>query len=532
MEPEDAGADGPAGGGSFEAVLDTLTGAQRRAVESPAPALCVLAGAGAGKTRVLTLRVGRRIRDGSADPDHTAVCTFTRKAAGELRTRLVRLGVAVSTPAPAGGVPTPGVRSGTIHQLALSLLRRHALDSGSRPPSVVEHRNRIITGLVGEAATAAAIGTEIGWAKARCLTPEEYPHAATATDRAVLVGVDRAARVFSEYQEALARRGALDLDDVLVRASELLDDDDAFAAATRWRYRHLSVDEFQDVNPAQYRLVLTLLGTGDDICVIGDADQAIYGWNGADPRLLSRLPDVLDGMEVVHLDANHRSTAQVVAAAVAALGPSMSRPGRSAVGDGPRPVVTSYESGDDEAADVVRCLMDRFDDGLPWSEQAVLARTHDQLANLGEALARAGVPHHIAPAPEDQGSQVPVASSEPSERSAVELATFHRAKGLEWTSVHVLGLEDGLVPIVYAESAEARAEERRLLYVALTRARSELHCSWARRRRTNSGRVVERQPSPWLAAVARTARVRSGRLTSTVPDAGRRLAELRASLDR
>src|ERR1019366_1798652 len=232
--------------------LASLTELQLEAVSSPARALCIVAGAGSGKTRVLTLRVARRIRDGSADADHTAVCTFTRKAAHELRERLRLYGVPVSTPASAGGAPGPGVRAGTLHQLALTLLRRPALDSGQAPPVVAEHRYRTVRSFVGDPAAASVVDLEIGWAKARCLTPSTYAGAAAAAARTAVVPVDTIVAAFDAYQLSLLRRRALDLDDVLIRAADLLGEDPDFAERMRWRYRHLSVDEFQDVNPAQF----------------------------------------------------------------------------------------------------------------------------------------------------------------------------------------------------------------------------------------------------------------------------------------
>jgi DNA helicase-2/ATP-dependent DNA helicase PcrA len=526
----------------FSRALAALTAPQLEAVDSPARALCIVAGAGSGKTRVLTLRVARRIRDGSADADHTAVCTFTRKAAHELRQRLGAYGVPVSTPAAPGGVPTPGARAGTLHQMGLTLLRRHALDTGQPPPVVAEHRWRTIAGIVADPAVASAVDTEIGWAKARCLRPGMYAEAAVAAERVASVSTDQVEASFAEYEAALARRHSLDLDDVLVRAADLFHDDAGFAERMHWRYRHLSVDEFQDVNPAQFRLIRALLGRRDDLCVVGDPNQAIYGWNGADPTLLDRLPVVVEGMEVVRLDENHRSTPQVVAAATAALGRTLTAPPRSAAADGPMPVVTAFDDDTAEAEAVAAALLDRSEDGIAWSDQAVLARTHDQLATVARALARVGIPHHTAPGPESPESTESPGS--PGARAggaggaggarrggdAVELATFHRAKGLEWESVHVIGLEEGFVPIVYAESSEARDEERRLLYVALTRASRDLHCSWARSRRMANGRQMDRQPSPWLAAVARVSRAGTGRVPRRDTEA--MIAEMRAGLGR
>jgi len=432
--------------------------------------------------------------------------------------------VTVSTPATAGGVPTPGVRAGTLHQLALNLLRRYALDAGRPPPAVADHRYRTVQGLVGDPDVASAVDSEIGWAKANCLTVSSYPEAARAAGRPAVISIDQVVGAFGDYEASLQRRRMLDLDDLLLRAAELLHDDRDFAERMQWRYRHLSVDEFQDVNPAQFKLLLALAGSRLDLCAVGDPNQAIYGWNGADPRLLNRLPDLVPGLVVVRLDHNHRSSPQVVAAAAAALGASTTAPPRSMGRDGPMPVVTAYDSDVAEAEGVVALLADRSAEGMRWADQAVLARTHDQLSVVRQALARAGIPHRMAPGPE----AAPARGGSAAEADAVELATFHRAKGLEWTSVCVVGVEDGFVPIIYAESGTARDEERRLLYVALTRASRDLHCSWSRTRAMGRGQAVERQPSPWLAAVARVSRTGLGRTTPR--DAGRRIAEIRAGL--
>jgi DNA helicase-2/ATP-dependent DNA helicase PcrA len=428
--------------------------------------------------------------------------------------------------------------------MGLTLLRRHALDTGQPPPLVAEHRWKTLAGLVSDPATASAIDTEIGWAKARCLRPGTYTQAALRHERSVPVELARVEDAFTEYEALLARRHSLDLDDVLVRAADLFHDDVGFAERMHWRYRHLSVDEFQDVNPAQFRLIGALLANRDDLCAVGDPNQAIYGWNGADPSLLGRLPQSVEGMVVVRLDENHRCSPQVVAAATAALGRTLTAPPLSVAAPGPMPVVTAYDDEAAEAAAVVASLLERSEDGASWSDQAVLARTHDQLATMARALARAGIPHRMAPGPESPtadtvpGSGGALAGGGRREGSgasgghdeAVELATFHRSKGLEWESVHIVGLEEGFVPIVYAASSEARDEERRLLYVALTRASRNLHCSWVRSRRMANGRQMDRQPSPWLAAVARVSRAGTGRVARR--DTDRMIAEMRAGLGR
>lgn len=533
MEPRESAAVEPASPGkapddAFERAVAALTQVQRRCVDADNSALCIVAGAGSGKTRVLTLRAARRIRDGTADADHTAIWTFTRKAANELRQRLRLYGVAVSGPSAPGGTPGPGVRAGTLHQLALALLRRHALDVGGPPPVVIERRYRTVTAIVGDPILASAIDTEIGWSKANCLGPGAYAEAVQSSGRPVSVPLDRVVEAFEAYQLSLTRRRVLDLDDVLIGAGDLLERDIDFAERVRWRYRHLSVDEFQDVNPTQFRLIQALRGDRSDLCAVGDPDQAIFGWNGADPGLIYRLPELVPGMEVARLGENHRSTPQVVAAASAALGTTSARSARSVSTDGPLPEVTEYEDEIAEARGVIAVLLDRSADGLRWSDQAVLARTNDQLTVVRQALADAGIPHRLAPDPDtpiDRRRYDPDLTTE----DAVELATFHRAKGLEWTAVNVVGLEEGFVPIVYAQSVKAQAEERRLLYVAITRASIHLHCSWARNRTLATGRQVERQPSPWLSAVAGVAR--TGTVRNPPRDTGRWIAEIRATLN-
>jgi DNA helicase-2/ATP-dependent DNA helicase PcrA len=531
----------PAPGDRFERALEALTPAQRRAVESTASALCIVAGAGSGKTRVLTLRVARRIRDGSAEADHTVVCTFTRKAAHELRDRLARYDVPVSSPPGPGGTPTAGVRAGTLHQLALTLLRRRAVDTGQAPPHLVEHRWRTLAELTGDRATASAADTEIGWAKARCLSPDEYAAAARVAGRSTTLDPDRVTAVFTDYQARLARRSLFDLDDVLLRSADLLLEDPTFAEQAHWRYRHLAVDEFQDVNPAQFRLVRALMGERADLCVVGDPNQSIYGWNGADPDLLRSLPEMVADLEVVHLDRNHRCSPQIVVSATAALGPAAVAPPGSAATDGQVPTVTAFVDDRTEAEAVADRILRRAEAGTAWSDQAVLARTHDQLTVVRQALDRAGVPCRFAPAPEAPDTApgpTPAAGRHPArtvstagrgeQGGGVELSTFHRAKGLEWEAVSVVGLEEGLVPIIHATTPETVAEERRLLYVALTRAGRILECSWARSRNMGNGRAMERRPSPWLDELAPSCNV--GLSQPVAPEAARRFAELRANL--
>src|SRR5580693_7328483 len=284
-----------------------LTVAQREAIESDEPLLCVVAGAGAGKTRVLTLRVARRVRDGSIDADRTLVTTFSRKAAEELRTRLWSLGVS-------------GVKAGTFHHTAFGLLREHRELRNRPAPQLMTDRRRMVAEVTsGDPRRVRALDGEIGWAKARLVAPERYEAEARRAKRRSGINSEQVAEVFARYEAERTHRRLLDFDDLIVACADSLAGDAAFADAIRWRTRHLFVDEMQDVNPAQFRLLTALLSDEPDLFVVGDPNQSVYGFNGADPTLLDRLPELLRGTKIIRLDENHRCTPQVVAVATEVL---------------------------------------------------------------------------------------------------------------------------------------------------------------------------------------------------------------------
>jgi DNA helicase-2/ATP-dependent DNA helicase PcrA len=555
-------------------LLDGLTAAQRHAVCVEAAPLCILAGPGSGKTRVLTRRIAWRIAQGSADAPHVLALTFTRKAAGELRHRLADLGV------------RDQVAAGTFHSVAYAQLRQRWADRGEVPPTLLERKagllGRIMKPSSGSPPDGIArirllgdLAGEIEWAKARMVLPSDYPEASADAGRRPALPTPEVASLYAAYEVEKARRGLVDFDDLLSCCANALESDPSFAAGQRWRFRHLFVDEYQDVNPSQERLMRAWLGDRTDLCVVGDSRQAIYGWNGADPTALANLARRYPGTTVVHLDDNWRSSPQVLAVASAVLTHGRrSKPAGSTLKahrpDGPIPSVVAYETDRAEAAGIARALRLAHAPGRAWSHMAVLVRTNAQLVLLEEALCRCGIPHRVrgdqgflarpvvrealrddarpfaglladlsvaarqsAPSgsgDEDQSGAIladllrlateyhsldsagsiaglrawlaMTLGSEGAEhrRDAVELTTFHRAKGLEWPVVFVAGLEQGLVPIGQAATPAAQAEEQRLLYVALTRAEIELHCSWAKTRSFGS-RTVRRAPSPYLEAI-------------------------------
>ena len=528
-----------------------LTPAQREAIESDDPLLCVVAGAGAGKTRVLTLRVARRVRAGTMEPDRTLVTTFSRKAAEELRARLHSLGVS-------------GVKAGTFHRTALGLLREHRELRGRPQPQLLPDRRRLVADVsTGDPRRTRSLEGEIGWAKARLVPPERYVEEARRHRRRSGTSAEQVAETYARYESERARRRLLDFDDLIVACADTLVGDSEFAASVRWRTRHLFVDEMQDVNPAQFRLLTAMLADEPDLFVVGDPNQSVYGFNGADPTLLDRLPEILRGTRVIRLDENHRCTPQVVAVATAVLGHGGAAevvPPRTTRVDGPVPTVVSHATDRDEATWAARRANLSRSPGRRWSSIAVLTRTNAQLAVVQAAMDAARVPSRIAgtdlgpasdlrpdprqrgapgaerPGDEDRDDSETRAAERHDGREdvdAVVLTTFHRAKGLQWPTVLVLGLGSGLTPLASAQTPAAQDEERRLLYVALTRSEEELWCSWFERsgEGDGGGDRTTRAPSPLLEPIEQAiARLQREAAPTATTDVAARVAELRLRL--
>jgi superfamily I DNA/RNA helicase len=471
-------------------LLAGLSRLQQRAVETESSTVCVIAAAGAGKTGVLTRRIAYRAIEGSARPDHTLAITFTKKAAGELRERLAGLGLHQAE---------SSVYASTFHSLCWAQLRRWWADRRAPEPVLLSERARLVRELAAgraglEDAGVADLVAAIEWAKARSVKPGELPSAARQAQRDLPADPEAVAGLYARYEDEKRRRRLVDYDDLLGRYAQALASDSRFAAAQRWKWAHIYVDELQDLNPLQAQVLCGLLGDNDDLFVVGDPNQAIYGWNGADPSFLLEFPKRWPEAEVVRLEDNHRSSPQVVSAATAVFG-HQSSPVGSTRPDGPLPTLACFESELAEAEGVAASVLASYRQGLGWADMAVLGRTNAQLVPIAEALGAAGIPVAV------QGSGG-TAGQEIGQHGGVTVCSFHRAKGLEWRAVWVCGLEDGLVPIAYATSPPSLAEERRLLYVALSRAETYLHCSWALERKAANGKALRRAPSPWLGALA------------------------------
>ncbi len=594
--------------------LSALDPEQAAAVRAPRGPVCVLAGAGTGKTRTITYRIAHLVAAGQVRADQVLAVTFTARAAGELRGRLRSLGAADAAGA---------VQARTFHAAALRQLRYFW------PRVVGEVPWRILEGkfpLVAQAANRVGIASgtesvkdllgEIEWAKSSLVAPEDYAAAATAHQRDIPFAAARVGEVYAAYEtlKTTPEGLLLDFDDLLLHTAAALEDYPAVADEFRERYRCFVVDEYQDVTPLQQRVLDAWLGDRDDLTVVGDANQTIYSFTGATPAYLldfsRRFPDAT----VVRLERDYRSTPQVVDLANRVI--AMAR-GRIAgtrlqlIGqrpDGPEPVFAEYGDLAEEAAAVARQIEELLAAGTPAAEIAVLYRINAQSEAYEQALTEHDIAYQVrggegffqrpevrqavqelrktaarddlpdtsragehlvtlvraalarlgltATAPagaqarqrweslvalvrltEELLAQEPALelggllrelaaraeARHPPTVQGVTLASLHAAKGLEWDAVFLVGLTDGTLPISYALNGDgsvadpaALEEERRLLYVGVTRARVQLRLSWAlsrgdgdrrprRRSRFLAGLVPENSPASRISAAPRAA---------------------------
>nr|WP_281496771.1 ATP-dependent DNA helicase UvrD2 [Ornithinimicrobium sp. F0845] len=546
---------------------------QHAVAAAPTGPMCVLAGAGTGKTRAITHRIAYGVWSGAFQPHQVLAVTFTARAAGEMRTRLRGLGV-------------PGVQARTFHAAALRQLQFFWPQAvGGAPPEVVAQKAPAVAEAAGrlrlrlDRPALRDLAAEIEWAKVNLITPQGYPEAVRGR-RDGVAGLDLTAvsRVMSTYEDVKGERHVIDFEDVLLLMVGILDAHPRVAGSVRDQYRHFVVDEYQDVNPVQQQLLDLWLGGRQEICVVGDPAQTIYSFTGASPRHLLEFPQRHPEATVVRLVRNYRSTPQIVQVANLVLG-AAARGGvelRAQGEPGRAPRLTAYSDDVAEADGVAEAIRDLLGSGTMASQVAVLFRTNAQSAAVESALAAREVPYLVRGGerffsrPEvrqavlllrgasrgDTGNaplgqvvrdviggagwspQAPSAGAASRERweslealanladdlsvvepemripgfvteldrrateqhaptvQGVTLASLHAAKGLEWDVVFVIGCSEGLLPVSMAEGAARIEEERRLLYVGLTRARRDLRLSWAASR--GAGGRAGRKPSRFL----------------------------------
>ena len=551
-----------------EAVLDGLDPEQRAAATAIRGPVCILAGAGTGKTRAITHRIAYSVRAGAVPAGQLLAVTFTARAAGELRARLARLGA-------------HGVQARTFHAAALRQLSYFAPRVlGGAMPEVIDNPTR----LVGNAAARLRLrphraelrdlAAEVDWAKAVLATPDDYPKRAAEAGRAGPYDAATIAEVYAGYEKAKQRARQLDFADLLLIMAGAIEQYGDVAEEVRSRYRHFVVDEYQDVSPVQQRLLDAWLGGRDDLCVVGDANQTIYSFAGATPQHLLGFRARYPGAVEIQLHRDYRSTPQVVELANALIRGRITLVGQRP--DGPAPTFSEFDDEPAEAAAVAKQCRALIDAGTPAAEIAVLFRVNAQSEVYEQALAEAKVPYVLRggdrffdrseirearlllrgaaradageqPLPEtvravlasigwhpddpppggaarerweslaalvsladdlvaaDATARLPQLVAELDQRAAaqhaptvqgVTLASLHSAKGLEWDALFLVGLTDTTIPIQHATTDEQLAEERRLLYVGITRARETLALSWALAR--SPGQRRSRRPSRFL----------------------------------
>jgi DNA helicase II / ATP-dependent DNA helicase PcrA len=570
-------------------LLTALDPEQREVALAVRGPVCVLAGAGTGKTRAITHRIAYAVAAGIMRPSNILALTFTVRAAGELRGRLRALGTA----APGAGLES--VRAATFHSTALrQLVYFWPRVVGGRPPKLVDSKLALLreaardTRIRADGPALAEAVTEIEWAKVRQLHPDSYAPAAAAASRAPSLGAEAVARLYAVYEQFRRERQLIDFESVIELTAAVILTEPAAAREVRDAFRYFVVDEFQDVNPLQKLLLDAWLGDRSELCVVGDPRQTIYTFTGATPAYLRSFSTDYPEATVVRLVRDYRSTPQVVNIANR-LAPSGGTGNPDLVSqrpNGPEPSVEEYPDEATEAAGVASRVRLLLALGIPAREIAILVRINAHTERFERALADAGVPYTVrggerfydrpevkqalvllrgatraATDEADVADSMPAAvrhvlasagltASPPSGRGAarekweslaaiaaladalsatrpeasladfaaevtqraeyghapvaeaVTLATMHAAKGLEWDAVLIPGLVEGVMPIVYARTAEALEEERRLLYVAVTRAREHLVLSWSGGLREVSPRKAAQQ-SRFLAGITR-----------------------------
>jgi len=524
-----------------EQFLNGLDAEQREAVTCPASATIVHAGAGSGKTRVLTNRIAYRVATGSAEASNVLAITFTREAASEMRRRLKSLGI--------GSAPTVG----TFHAVALALLRQRLVDLRQPVPNIVHNRQALAVAAAGSHPLAERprdLLVEIDWAHARMVSPADYLVVVKRSQRYLPGPIGDIANIYKEYETLKKRRQVIDLDDLIANVVREMNSDSNFADAVRWRFRHLFVDEAQDMNPLQFALFESIRGGRDDVFVVGDPLQAIYGWNGADRKIFDSLPEVISQPTLLKLPNNYRCTPQILEVA-RRVAQRTNEPVniRATKDDGPAVRIFECADATIESAVVAAALWEYAPMGgaQPWQSCAVLVRTNNQIAPMIAALTKVNIPVHTSRVSPDIAAARAVAaqckgrhglatwatdtlnesvneaerqvaeqvrqflrldqpgavdgrafsawisatSLNPVGTHGVEVLTFHSAKGREWHCVVVAGAEVLLLPHASASTVEQHNEEIRLAYVALTRAEHQLFISYAN---TRNGRLTGISP--------------------------------------
>ena len=535
-----------------EEILEALDNEQRAVALATRGPVCVIAGAGTGKTRAITHRIAYAAAIGVMDPHKVLALTFTARAAGEMRTRLRSLGV-------------PSVAARTVHAAALKQLTFFWPQVfGGRMPDLLTTKSGFLTEAIkraelqGELSITSRdllrdIATEIEWAKVSQIAPSDYLSESLKRTVKPRINPEQLAKVYTAYESVKHQERAIDFEDVLLLTTAMIEEEREVRERVQDQYRFFTVDEYQDISPLQQRLINAWLGSRQELCVVGDPAQTIYSFAGATPVFLNSFTQRFPEAEVVRLTTGYRSTPEIIFTANSILRKGAMGSELVAINDhGSKPTINAYNDEQAEIAGIVRDISQLISEGTPAQEIAVLARTNNQLNGLEKALNSAGLPYQVRNTERfferkevrDFLKQVRTASVIPTEgvswldelrtlaqpfltggaidgiaallhlgreldsdngftpknlrtylrevedrvqqnnpptMPVTTLATLHAAKGLEWERVFLMGVSDGVLPLENNSTTGDQAsidEERRLFYVGITRAKSDLRLSY------------------------------------------------------
>ena len=378
-----------------EEILAALDDEQRAVALASRGPVCVIAGAGTGKTRAITHRIAYAASIGVMDPQKVLALTFTARAAGEMRMRLRTLGV-------------PTVAARTIHSAALKqLLYFWPQVFGGRAPDLLTTKTGFITQAITRADLQGTlsitsrdlmrdIASEIEWAKSSQVVPEDYVNESSKRTQKPRINPEQIAQVYSAYMSLMKQERAMDFEDVLLLTAAMLEEEREVRERVQDQYRYFTIDEYQDISPLQQRVINSWLGSRQEICVVGDPAQTIYSFAGATPVFLNTFTQRFPDAEVIRLTSGYRSTPEITLMANTVLrSASMGQELVAQNEHGAKPTVAAYKDESAEIEGVVKDIGVLLSEGAPAQEVAILARTNNQLNSIEKAIAAAGLPYQV-----------------------------------------------------------------------------------------------------------------------------------------
>ncbi len=378
-----------------EEILGALDSEQRAVALASRGPVCVIAGAGTGKTRAITHRIAYAAAIGTMDPHKTLALTFTARAAGEMRARLRSLGV-------------PSVAARTIHAAALKQLTFFWPQVfGGRTPDLITTKSSFLSEAIKRAQLQSELSTtsrdllrdiasEIEWAKVSQIAPSDYLAESQKRTIKPRINPEQLAKVYTAYESVKHQERAIDFEDVLLLTTAMIEQEREVRERVQDQYRFFTVDEYQDFSPLQQRLLNTWLGSRQELCVVGDPAQTIYSFAGATPVFLNSFTNRFPDAQVIRLTTGYRSTPEIIYTANSILRKGAMGNELVAVNDhGSKPTITAYNDESAEIAGIIRDITALISEGVAPQEIAVLARTNNQLNGLEKAMNSANLPNQV-----------------------------------------------------------------------------------------------------------------------------------------